>query len=128
MADKTPNEILKEQLCYAKKNALVECDDATIAEAFGFCDGYKKFLDAARTEREAVTEVVRLAKENGYFDCVGLHINLTEGKAMSKECMASELCDENGYLKGEFHKPFKARLYLKKSIRHILVIVLTGMH
>ena len=39
MADKTPNEILKEQLCYAKKNALVECDDATIAEAFGFCDG-----------------------------------------------------------------------------------------
>lgn len=61
-----------------------------------------------------------LAKENGYFGCVGLHINLTEGKAMSRECAESELCDENGYLKGEFHKPFKARLYLNKSIRHAI--------
>ena len=65
-------------------------------------------------------EAASLAKENGYFDRVGLHINLTEGKALSKECAESELCDENGFFKGEFHKPFKSRLYLKKEIRYAI--------
>ena len=65
-------------------------------------------------------EAAALAKENGYSGCVGLHINLTEGKALSKECAESELCDENGFLKGEFHKTFKARLYLKKDIRYAI--------
>ena len=41
-------------------------------------------------------EAAQLAREGGFFDCVGLHINLTEGKALSAECAASELCDENG--------------------------------
>lgn len=65
-------------------------------------------------------DAVALAKENGYSDCVGLHINLTEGRAMSKECAESELCDEKGFFKGTFHKSFKARLYLSKDIRHAI--------
>ena len=65
-------------------------------------------------------EAVSLAKENGFFGCIGLHINLTEGKALSKECADSSLCDENGFFKGEFHKPFKSRLYLSKKIRHAI--------
>ena len=65
-------------------------------------------------------EAVILAKENGYFDCIGLHINLTEGKALSKECAESELCDKNGFLKGNFHIPFKSRLYLNKNIRYAI--------
>ncbi len=68
MADKTQNEILKDKLCYSKKNALIDCDDATIAEGFDFCENYKSFLDAARTEREAVNEVVHLAELNGYVE------------------------------------------------------------
>ena len=55
-------------------------------------------------------DAANLAKENNFFDCVGLHINLTEGKALSKECASSELCDENGFFKGTFHIPFKSRL------------------
>ena len=66
--------------------------------------------------REAVT----ISKENNFFDCVGLHINLTEGKALSKECASSELCDENGFFKGTFHIPFKARLYLNKNIKYAI--------
>ena len=58
-----------------------------------------------------------IAKNNGFFGSVGLHINLTEGKALSEECRKSPLCDENGFLKGEFHVPFKARLFLPKAIR-----------
>ena len=30
-------------------------------------DGYKAFLDAGKTERECVTETVRLAREAGYI-------------------------------------------------------------
>jgi len=65
-------------------------------------------------------EAVELSKENNFFDCVGLHINLTEGKALSKECAFSNLCDENGFFKGTFHIPFKSRLYLNKNIRHAI--------
>ena len=62
-------------------------------------------------------EAARLAKENGFFESVGLHINLTEGKALSEECRKSPLCDENGFLKGEFHIPFKSRIFLPASIK-----------
>lgn len=65
-------------------------------------------------------EAVALAKENGFFDKVGIHINLTEGPALTKECAASVLCDENGNFKGTFHIPFKARLYLPKKIRSVI--------
>ena len=65
-------------------------------------------------------DAVALAKQNSFFDCVGLHINLTEGKALSKECAESEICDENGFFKGEFHKPFKSRLYLNKKIKRAI--------
>ena len=57
----------------------------------------------------------KLAREKGFFENVGLHINLTEGKALSKECAMSELCDENGFFKGTFHIPFKSRIYLSSS-------------
>ncbi|MBQ7901388.1 MAG: ChbG/HpnK family deacetylase [Clostridia bacterium] len=61
-----------------------------------------------------------LAFEQGFEKAVGLHINLTEGKALSPECAASDLCDENGVFRGEFHIPFKARLYLSKAIRRAI--------
>ena len=36
--------------------------------ALGFSEGYKKFLDAARTEREAVREIVAMAKAKGFSE------------------------------------------------------------
>ena len=59
----------------------------------------------------------KIACDNGFLENVGLHLNLTEGKALSDECAKSELCDENGYFKGTFHHEYKARFYLKKSVR-----------
>lgn len=35
-------------------------------EAFAYCEGYKAFLDAAKTEREFVKEAEQLLKANGY--------------------------------------------------------------
>lgn len=62
-------------------------------------------------------EAAELAFENNFSDMVGLHINLTEGKALSSECANSALCDENGFFKGTFHISFHARLYLPTCIR-----------
>lgn len=58
----------KEKLFYKTKYAL---DSATADEKASFQEyakGYMSFLDAAKTEREAVKESIRLAKEHGYVE------------------------------------------------------------
>ncbi len=62
----------------------------------------------------------QLAFDKGFDRAVGLHVNLTEGKALSPECAASPLCNENGEFLGVFHIPIKSRLYLSKKIRHAI--------
>jgi aspartyl aminopeptidase len=37
-------------------------------QVFPFCEQYKSFLNAAKTERAAVREIVRVAKEKGFVD------------------------------------------------------------
>ena len=43
-------------------------DNAQLAELDTLTTDYKHFLDAGKTERECVTEVIRLAKKDGYVD------------------------------------------------------------
>lgn len=40
-------------------------------KAYSFCEGYKKFINENKTERECVKDIISIAKENGYveFDC-----------------------------------------------------------
>ncbi len=59
-------EQLKEKLFSAPKNAAIKLTDERIKKADKFCEKYKDFLNVAKTEREAVKESVRLAKENGF--------------------------------------------------------------
>ena len=66
MSEKTQAEILKEELFYAPDHALYLCDEAEIAQADEFCEGYKKFLDNCKTEREAASYVTALAEKEGY--------------------------------------------------------------
>lgn len=42
--------------------------DSDVKEMMDFSEGYKKFMDASKTEREACNEIVRIAKENGFVD------------------------------------------------------------
>ena len=67
MSNKTVEQ-LKEELFYSKKNAYIACDDDEIATGYDFCEGYKSFLDVAKTEREATTEIIKLAKEKGFSE------------------------------------------------------------
>ena len=55
-------EKLKDELCYAPKNGLLRADDETLNSANAFAEGYKAFLDNAKTEREAVENVQMLAE------------------------------------------------------------------
>ena len=68
MSEKTQAEILKEELFYSPDHAAYVCDDGEIQQADSFCEGYKKFLDACKTEREAAAYMLDLAKKEGYAE------------------------------------------------------------
>ena len=56
----------KEKLFYQPKNGYDQIDAEQTGEIFAYAEGYKQFLDAARTEREAVKEAIRMAEEAGF--------------------------------------------------------------
>jgi aspartyl aminopeptidase len=64
--NKTEGQKLFEKLSYTAKNAW-ENAGGEREEAFKFCDGYKRFLDAAKTEREFSDEVEKMARKNGFI-------------------------------------------------------------
>lgn len=57
---------LKEKLFYQKKNGLLKVDASTLEAAQEYCEGYKSYLDVAKTEREAIIAAIDLAKEKGF--------------------------------------------------------------
>ncbi len=63
---KTPAQLRREQLMDSRKNGYDRLSVADEAAMKGYCEDYKKFLDAAKTEREAVDETVRLAQARGF--------------------------------------------------------------
>ena len=56
---------LKEKLFINRKNGRF-ADSEVLEKADKYCEGYKKFLDNAKTEREAVKTAVALAEEKGF--------------------------------------------------------------
>ena len=62
---------LKEKLFFNKKNGRLTASDDVLKAADAFCEDYKAYLDAAKTEREAVDASIALAKAAGFteFDC-----------------------------------------------------------
>ena len=66
MAEKTAAELLREELCYQPKNTFRVLGEEEFKQADAYCDAYKTFLNRAKTEREAVSEAVKLAQANGF--------------------------------------------------------------
>lgn len=54
-----------EELIYKNENIAVKCP-LDLKKAMDFCEGYKEFLNRAKTEREAVLEVISQAEKEGY--------------------------------------------------------------
>ncbi len=56
----------KQNLTYEKKTVYEKAGKAVVDAAFTYATGYTAFLNAAKTEREAVREGVRMAEAAGY--------------------------------------------------------------
>lgn len=54
------------ELNYKKQNIYALADEAELKNIFDYCEGYKKYLDCAKTEREAVTQTIAIAEKAGY--------------------------------------------------------------
>ena len=66
MSEKTQGEQLREELLLEPKNMTETLSAEELKAAYDFCEGYKNFLDAAKTEREAVTTAVAMLEKAGY--------------------------------------------------------------
>ena len=64
--EKTNGQQRKDQLFYHKKNVYEECDFEKKTDIFAYAQGYMHFLDAAKTEREAVCESIAMLQKAGY--------------------------------------------------------------
>ncbi|WP_251448295.1 aminopeptidase [Vermiculatibacterium agrestimuris] len=64
--EKTAGQLRRELLLDQRKNGydLLTAEDEAAMKSY--CEDYKKFLDAAMTEREAVDEIVRQAEAHGF--------------------------------------------------------------
>ncbi|MBQ5802310.1 MAG: aminopeptidase [Clostridia bacterium] len=68
MEEKSKGTLLMEELAYKKKNAYEEASETLRKEIFDYSEGYKAFLDAAKTERESVKEAIRMAQAAGFTE------------------------------------------------------------
>ncbi len=64
--EKTVGKELSEKLSYESKSASKLFSKEEKEAAFAFAEPYKRFLDASKTEREAVKTTLKMAKDHGY--------------------------------------------------------------
>ena len=99
---KTPGELRREALLYQPKNGYDRLNPAEEADLNAYCEDYKKFLDAGKTERECVDETVRLAEYHGFKPFVrGMALNpgdklyrVNRGKAIMLAVIGSKPLSE----------------------------------
>ena len=66
MAEKSIGNEMLDKLSYKKQNVYESASPETVKKIFDYADGYVRFLDNAKTEREAVKTAVRLAEDAGF--------------------------------------------------------------
>ena len=66
MSEKTQGQLLSDRLSYKKTSYYENANAEERAIIFAYAKEYMAFLNAAKTEREAVEEGVHLAEENGF--------------------------------------------------------------
>ena len=59
------NELKHEELLATRKSIYETVDKAGLETIFAYAEEYKKFLDAAKTEREATALAVSMAEKAG---------------------------------------------------------------
>ena len=69
MSSETNTDPRRETLLYQPKTGFDTLAEGQWDQALSFADAYKSFLDTGKTEREAVSEAVRLAEARGFAPC-----------------------------------------------------------
>ena len=69
---------LKKKLFINRKNGLLKVDNEIKQKAFDFSEGYKEFLNSAKTEREAVKVSIAMAEKLG-FKCFEQGVKYSAG-------------------------------------------------
>ena len=68
MSEKTIGQEMLDKLSYKKKNIYEEATPEKIKAIYDYAEGYKSFLDKAKTEREATDAAIEMAKAKGYTE------------------------------------------------------------
>lgn len=64
--ERTLEQSLRDKLCYSPKNGYDRIDQREREEIEAYCTDYKRFLNACKTERDCVDDVIRLAEKAGF--------------------------------------------------------------
>lgn len=68
MEEKITAQEMLDKLSYQKKNVFEEASPEEVRAIYDYSVGYMKYLDDAKTEREAVEATIKLAKAEGYTE------------------------------------------------------------
>ena len=68
MSEVSKGTEMLEKLSYKKKNVFEESDAARIKQIYDYSVGYMKYLDDAKTEREATDTSIAMAKKAGFTE------------------------------------------------------------
>ena len=102
---------------------IVNADDFGISHEINLaiCEAYQKGLINRTTlmvNMPYAQEAMDMAREQGFADKVGLHLNLTAGKPLSSALSCDRvMCDENGEFTAEFARNAKLRFFFPKKTR-----------
>ena len=101
------------------------------ADDFGFDENRTKailesFRIGAITRTTAMVNMpyfetaVGQIRKTGFFNRMGLHLNLTEGPALTEAMRQCRFfCDEHGCFTAVFHRSIKSRIWLPKDVQEI---------
>jgi hypothetical protein len=68
MSDKSVGKDMLEALSYKKKNIFEDASSEKVKSIYEYADGYMKFLDNAKTEREATEAAIAFLEKNGFSE------------------------------------------------------------
>lgn len=108
MEEKSKGQLLKETLFYKSKNVYNVIDDEELKQMNDYAEDYKKYLDNAKTEREAVNVSISIAEKYGYkeyrfgMDIVsgGKYYFNNRGKALYLFVIGKESVEHGVYISG----------------------------
>ena len=101
--------------------AIINADDFCMREGVtnAIADAFDRRLitqTTAMVNMPYFSESIQIASNRGFFDRIGLHLNLTFGMPLTgKVRKCRRICNSDGSFSGEFHRSFMSRLYLSQE-------------